>query len=267
MARRTRQSFMPAAIDRGLANWMRRSDLVAQAEALPLRHDMVTLLTYLRDNRVTGTQSTGNLPLRAVREVTARFVHPPKLEHVIGEHVFKIRSEDDVWPLSFLHNLAYIAGLLDGGPARRWRLTSTGEQFLTAHPLLQVWLMCTTWWEQANWLIAFPYEGMGNNLPPRFKKATLSRLLALPVNTPVPFEPFADELIQETGLKWTAPDMSFARMSLHAAVERMVIRIMADFGIVVMEHTEKRIGNSTFQDLAAFLVTPFGRGLLESIGA
>jgi hypothetical protein len=36
------------------------------AEELALRRDVVTLLTYLRDNKVTGTQSTGNLPLKAV---------------------------------------------------------------------------------------------------------------------------------------------------------------------------------------------------------
>jgi len=49
-----------------------RDEVDRQAEALPLRRDMVTLLAYVRDNRVIGTQSTGNLPLKAVREVTAR---------------------------------------------------------------------------------------------------------------------------------------------------------------------------------------------------
>jgi len=48
------------AAARRLNAWMRqvKSDEVARAEALPLRRDMVTLLTYVRDNRVTGTQST-----------------------------------------------------------------------------------------------------------------------------------------------------------------------------------------------------------------
>jgi hypothetical protein len=36
-----------------------------------------------------------------------------------------VRSEDDVWPLSFLHTLAYVGRLLEGGPAvdrhARWR--------------------------------------------------------------------------------------------------------------------------------------------------
>lgn len=76
------QTFKAAeAAARRLIAWMRqiKSDQVARAEALPLRRDMVTLLTCVRDNRVVGTQSTGNPPLKAVREVTARFVHPPQL--------------------------------------------------------------------------------------------------------------------------------------------------------------------------------------------
>ncbi len=38
-------------------------DQIAIAEALPLRRDMLTFLTYLRDYHPVGTQSTGNLSL------------------------------------------------------------------------------------------------------------------------------------------------------------------------------------------------------------
>ncbi len=51
----------------------------ATAESLPLRRDMISLLAYLRDERVTGTPSTGNLPLKAVHAICARCVHPLKL--------------------------------------------------------------------------------------------------------------------------------------------------------------------------------------------
>jgi len=248
-------------------NWMRQvnSNQVARAEALPLRRDMVTLLTYVRDNRVTGTQSTGNLPLKAVREVTARFVHPPQLERTIGDHTYRVRSEDDVWPLSFLHTLAYVGGLLEGGPSRRWRLTPGGAEFLTASPLIQVWILLVIWWERVNWLIAYPFTGMGESLPPHFNKITLAHLLSLPVGKRIPFEPFADRLIQETGLKWTAPDMTHAQMSLHGAIRRMVIGILADFQVVEPEYQDKPLGSGTISELVAFQINPFGRGLLESL--
>lgn len=245
--------------------WTRQLESIQVAQALPLRRDMVALLTYLRDNRVTGTQSIGNLTLKAVRKVTARFVHPPKLDHTIGDRTYKLRTEYDVWPLYFLHTLAHIGGLLDGGPSRRWRLTSNGEKFLTIIPSVQIWLMLTTWWGQVNWLIAYPFGGMGENLPPNFEQVTLAHLLSLPANTRIPFESFADELIQETRLTWTAPNMTYARMSLHGAVRRMVIGILVNFGVVELEHRSKPLGKGTTRELAAFQITSFGKGLLEAL--
>jgi len=252
---------------RRFLNWMRRArgNQVARAEALPLRRDMVTLLTYVRDNRVTGTRSTGNLPLKAVREVTARFVHPPQLDTTIGDRTFRLRSEYDVWPLYFLHTLAEVGELLEGGPARRWRLAPDGAGLLTTAPLIQVWIMFVIWWKRVNWLIACPFAGIGESLPPRFEEITLAHLLSLPANTRIPFEPFADRLIQETGLKWTAPDMTYARMSLHSAIRRLVIGVLADFGVVEPEYRDKPLGRGTTRELVAFRVTSLGKGLLESL--
>ncbi len=255
------------AAARSLSDWMQqvKGDQADQAEALPLRRDMVTLLTYVRDNRVTGTQSTGNLPLKAVREVTACFVHPPELDTTIGDRTFRLRSEDDVWPLYFLHTLAQVGGLLEGGRARRWRLTPDGARFLAASPPIQVWILFTFWWERVNWLIAYPFEGMGESLPPRFEEITLAHLLSLPAETRIPFEPFADRLIQETGLKWTAPNMTSARMLLHGSIQRMVIGILAAFEVVESEYQDKPLGRGTTRELVAFQITSLGKGLLESL--
>jgi len=106
---------------------------------------------------------------------------------------------------------------------------------------------------------------MGESLPPRFTEITLAHLLSLPVNTRIPFEPFADKLIQETRLTWTAPNMTYARVSLHGAVQRMVIGILADFGMVEREYQDKPLGKGTTRELVAFRVTPFGKGLLGSL--
>ncbi len=242
-----------------------KSDWIAQAHALPLRRDMVTLLTYLHENRVKGTRSMGNLPLKAVREVTARFVNPPELDVTIGDRTYRLRTEDDVWPLSFLHTLAYVGELLEGGPARPWIVMRAGAQFLAASPLVQVWVLLVTWWERVNWLIAYPFEGMGESLPPCFEQITLAHLLSLPTETRIPFEPFADKLIEETGLKWGAQKATHDRMLLHGATERMVIGILADFGVVEREYWDKPLGKGTIKELVAFQITSFGRGLLESL--
>jgi hypothetical protein len=81
----------------------------------------------VRDNKVVGTQGAGNMPLKAVREVTARFINPPKLEDTLDNVVFRIHSETDLWPLYFLRVLAEVGRLLKVGAARRWRLTRNGD--------------------------------------------------------------------------------------------------------------------------------------------
>ncbi len=240
-------------------------EVVRQAQELPLRQDMVTLLTFVRDNKVVGTQSTGNMPLKAVREVTARFVNPPQLDTTIGDHTYRLRSEEDVWPLYFLHILAEVGDLLAIARARRWRLTPVGERFLDEDPLLQVKFLLVVWWYQVNWLVAYPFQGMGEALPPDLEEATLARLRALPVATRVPFEEFADGLIEETGLTWTAPDSTYATMSLRGSVERMIIHILGTFGAVEREYRAEPLGKGTLRKLNAFEVTPFGKALLDAV--
>ena len=241
------------------------AEMGRQAEALPLRRDMVTLLTFIRDNKVVGTQSTGNMPLKAVRDVTASFVTPPKLETTIGSHTYRLRSEADLWPLYFLHIVAEVGGLLAIAPAQRWRLTSEGEDFLGAAPLLQVAFLLTVWWYDVNWLVAYPFEGMGDALPSLFEQDTLTCLSSLPVESRISFEEFADGLIEKTGMTWTAQDSSAATMLLRTSIARMVINILASFGAVERENQEEPLGKGTISTLAAFEITPFGTALLDAV--
>lgn len=238
-----------------------------QLEELPLRGDTVSLLTYLRDHSIKGTQSTGNLPLKAIREVAADFVHPPRLESKVGERIYKVRSEYEVWPVYFIHSLLEVGGLVEGGPGRRLRLTPKGEEFLRAVPPLQVWFLLETWWHHTNWLIAYPVGGMGDQIPYDFASDTLDRLLAAPVGKKIPFQDFADGLIRATGLRWDAPDMTYAQSSLHRAVEQMVISILEDFQAVEREEKEERSEEFRYSRLHAFTITPLGGGLLRAIGA
>jgi hypothetical protein len=241
--------------------------MARQAEELPLRRDMETLLTFVRDNKVIGTQGAGNMPLKAVREVTARFVDPPKLEAAIGDHIYRLRSETDLWPLYFLRILAEVGNLLKPGSARRWRLTSQGEEFLDANPMLQASFLLAVWWLKVNWLVAYPYTGMGDALPPFFNLDTLDSLRSLRVGTFVPFDKFADEIIGKTGLTWGARDSSFATSALRGSISRMVISVLADFNAVERKYREEPLGKGTISKLYAFKITPFGKALLDAVAA
>ncbi len=241
------------------------ADERATAESLPLRRDLLTLLTYLRDNRVTGTQGKGNLPLKAVHALCAQFVHPPQLEDVVGDKVYRVRSESEIWPLYFVHLLASVAGLVAGGPARRWRTTPLGERFMDAEAPLQVWLLSATWWTQVNWAVASPWSYGQGEMPPAFTGATLKRLLALPVGESVPVGPFAAGLIADARLIWPIQDQSGAHTILHWIIKRVVIGPLHDFGILATESEPDPLLGQRFHELVAFRVTPFGRGLLEAI--
>ncbi len=255
------------ASSRRLRRWVQRltPEQVDKAEALPLRRDMVTVLTYVRDHQLKGTQSTGNFKLKDVRAITADFVEPPVLDRSIGDRTYRLRTEYDVWPLYFLHALAELGGLLEGREARRWRLTRTGNRFLTLFAPVQIWFMLSCWWEQVNWAIAFPVSGLGEGLPRAFEAITRSHLLSLPVGTRIRYEAFADRLIEETGMTWTSADPTYHRQSLHAAVRRIVIRILADFSVLEPEYERKPLGKGTTRELVAFEVTPFGHGLLDAL--
>jgi hypothetical protein len=249
------------------AGWLEQipPDQPAAAESLPLRRDMLALLAYLRDHKVSGTQATGSLPLKAAREISSQFVDPPKFEEVVGDHMFRVRSASDVWPLFFVHVLASVGGLVSGGRSRRWRLTPAGEAFPQASPPVQVLHLFTAWWTRVNWLLALRYWSAGDTLPPGFESITRQRLLSLPLGEATAFEPFADGLTSAGGLEFPHPDEAWAREMLRSSVERMVMRPLSDFGAVQLDHRPKTLeGGYTFQELSAFRITPFGRLLLEA---
>ncbi len=252
-----------------LRSWIEHitQDQVDTLASLPVRRDMVNLLTYLRDQRVTGTPSTGNFPLKAVREIAGQLTTPPVLDEMVDGHVYRLRSEYDVWPVYFLHMLAFVCGLVEGGPGRRWKLTQTGEYFLASVPPAQVWIMFATWFLQMNWVVAYNFQGIGEYLPEGFKEATLARLLKLPVGEWAPFEPFADDLIQAGRLTWTSSDPTYHRMSLHGGVEWMVINIMKTFGVIESKYREEPAGAGSLPRLDAIRLTEIGRTLLETLKA
>lgn len=255
-------------IDMRFDRWLEeysQPEILAAAEAVAARRDMVTLIEFVRDNKIIGTQSTGNMPLKMVRAVTAKFVNPPELDTKIGERVYKLRTADEVWPLYFLTVIAEVGGLLKMGRAKRWRVTNFGKAFLKLEPLQQASLMLTIWWLEVNWVIAYPYEGMGEGLPRNFEQTTLNLLLDLPENKPVLFEPFATNLIQKTGMVWESENISHHAILLNGAITKMIVSPLITLGAITETYGEKDIGGREFEELTAFTITPLGKALLASI--
>lgn len=248
-----------------LVEWVQSlsKEQLDQFEALELRRNMLAFLAYLGENRVTGTQSTGNLPLKAVREICARFVHPPKLDHTIGDTTFKLRSEDDVRPLMFIHVLAHVGGLVSGGQARRWQVTDEGQKLLQLSPPVQVAFLLQNWWHRVNWGILFPFSGLGDGPPSGFGQHTRTCLLALPVGESVAFQSLADDLIKKSGISWPIENQTSARNILRSAVKRMVVDPLVDFGVLEASYRIEKQTTYDHKELQTIRLTPAGNGLLE----
>ena len=251
----------------GVSQWLEGLDPKqrTQLSGLALRRDAVSMLTYLRDHSVRGTQSTGNLPLKTIRAVACEFVHPPILDRKIGDRTHKLRTEYDVWPIYFIHTLLEVGGLLDGGPGKKMSLTPKGLQFLDHKPPVQVWFLLETWWYHTNWLIAYRVSGLGERLPPHFTYTALGLLLSLPVERALSFEDFADGLIQRTGLKWRSPQQTHAQDSLRSGIKNMVVDILERFQAVEKQMADKHTGNVRYQKLHKITITRLGKGLLQAL--
>lgn len=235
------------------------------SQALALRQDVVTFLIYLKENKVTGTQATGNLPRKVIEEITQRFVNPPGLETKIGDTIFSFRNEDDVWPLYFVHVLAQGADLINGGPSRRWRLTPAGENFLTLPAVVQVLILFSVWWYRVNWMIAYSYDIFGNGLPEKFTQTVASHLHALVVDEQILFDPFADQLIRAMEWTWPKQETDITQMIIRAAIQHMVINPLEEFGVFATHREQDNRRLLDIKILMSFSLTKFGLLLLESI--
>ncbi|HCU57619.1 MAG TPA: hypothetical protein DF984_05250, partial [Anaerolineaceae bacterium] len=158
------------------------------AESLALRRDMVTLLEYLKDNRVKGTAAKGNFPLKHIRAMTGQFVNPPELDQKIGERIYKLRTEDEVPYLMFLHVLANAAGFIYGGEGLPWEVTALGNEFLQRDPLAQTWYLTAYWLTRMNWYCLYPYVEDGFIGFEEFIPLAYEIVLNLPVSEKVPIE-------------------------------------------------------------------------------
>ncbi|MFO7890388.1 MAG: hypothetical protein R6V04_08615 [bacterium] len=243
----------------------RENEVSQHAASLEFRRNVETMLQFVQENKIIGTRSTGNMPLKMVGELSKKLVNPPKLETKIGERIYKVRSEEEVWSIFFPHILVEVGKLVKISPGRQWQLTPAGKKFLN-----QLCILIMIWWHRVNWLIAYPVEGTGENLPQNFQFVTLQHFLSVIEKNEIRFEDFADSIIESSGLTWTSSDKTFHQINLRGAVEFIVIEIHSEFGILETHHEvkEEYIGkNKTFttEKLVSFRITKLGKLLIESI--
>ena len=262
---RTRQSSLTVFHDR-LADWRKgHASVLTQAATAPLCRDMVTILTFVRDTKIIGTAGTGNMPLKAVTDLSLRFSKPLKLQLEIGNRTYLPRSEYDVWPIFFLHVVAEVGGIIRTGRSRLWKITSQGRQFLETDPASQLAYSLAVYWHRVNWLLAFPIMGMGEELPYGFSMSALDQLRAIPLGVDISFMECADALIEGTGLVWTAPESTIATKMLRVSIERMIVEVLVKCGALECTYRKESSQGITLNRTTKIQLTPLGRALLEAV--
>jgi len=254
------------AVAESMAVWLRNLSMeeLNLFDALPLRRNLLVFLDYLSKNRTVGTQSTGNLPLKAVTEISQKFVGgPPALEETLHKHTYKVRSEDDVWSLLFVHSLAVHSDLVTGGPSKTWKVTTQGELLPQLPPPIQILFLFSSWWIAMDWVIAFPVSGLADGLPPLFQSAALACLNELSTGENTPFEAFADRVIAQSGLTWPSKDQTNTHLIMQAVVKRLVVDIMEDFGILECEYLTESQNGYEHKELTHIRMTTNGKKLLD----
>lgn len=131
--------------------------------------------------------------------------------------------------------------------------------------MLQVWFLFAAWWFRVNWLIAYSWDIFGGALPEHFRNTVAAPPLALPVNEPMEFEPFADRVIKTVGWTWPEKEHDNTRMIIRAAIEHMVIRPLENFGVLTTQREKEPVRLFDIQVLKSFTKTRFGHLLLETV--
>lgn len=233
----------------------------ADAEALPLRKDMITLVQYLVDHEVKGTAATGNFPLKHIRAMTAGFVDPPALDRPSGKRARKLRSEDDVPILKWMHVLACLAGLIHGGESLPWKVTGQGLDFLTLQPEQQVWWLSSIWFYEVNWLYLIYYDLEVDSFA--IKQVVIDRFLSYPVEQLFSTEHVIKDFEGDFKKRLKKRNREEAWDDIKYSLGRMVFAPLARLGILSLEQEE--ISPGEFYIVESIRVTRLGHSLLTAL--
>ncbi|HZD60825.1 MAG TPA: site-specific integrase [Anaerolineae bacterium] len=232
-------------------------ELSAAATVNLLRLDVIAMLNYIGDRELKLTQA-GNLTLKDVRAINGLFIEPEELDNMIGDHVYKLRTEEEAPRVRFLRVLIQKAGLTK---IRHNKISQTkaAQAFINKDPYPQLKLLFTAWLEKDHWgrLIRSPQL-----VEPLMHRAdeVARYLVSLPVGKRVDFERFGYGLLDALGLEVVTEDPADSRIFMYVAIAVSVLHPLELFGVISTERAEDAYG---FSKITAFRLTELGAALLS----
>jgi hypothetical protein len=252
---------------------------------LPIRKDMVVLLTYLLNNKVIGTKATGNFPLKAVKEICLQFDTPISIDHSF----VPVRSEDDVFRLQLLHIFANLSGLIVGDNGIQWEVTAMGKAFLEVTPASQVMVLLYNWFINFNWSFLYSLEFADSDEYTKFVVTTMANLINLEVDEFTPVTQFANQLLEDNeqsfinyfnqvtshllerykefqeNNEFIELRTQLIRQTAIEASENMIIFPMLDFGVLEAIPVPDNQEGERERKFASICLTEVGEILLECL--
>jgi hypothetical protein len=248
-------------------NWIKTLQKrdVEKIQSLALLTNMRYLLTYLQDNKVSGTSSTGNFPQKAVKDLVEKIGYShPLLDKAEFSRMFK--NENEVWAVYSIHLLAYWAELIEGGKGKLWKLTSKGENFLNISPAEQLHTLFSGWWFHGYWLIPSHRFTRIQYLPPDFPRFIHSIITSTLVSQSMNFTDFCKKILKALGYSVQPDPNDYNFRLLCDDLEEIVIKPMDSFGFIICKKEEKILLSSIkSSELDRFLLSDFGREALRTM--
>lgn len=232
-------------------------------DEIPIRKDVINFLNYINQQNIIGTPSSGNLTQKAVREVAALLENPPELIQKVNKRTFTFKNEGEVWPVYFVHLIAFNAFLIEGGKGRKWKLTEFGEDFLGGSKLIQLYILFTGWWFHGDWLVTLRGNIILKFVPPSFQRLMHFLLMSSKPGEIIHLDDISSIIKNELGYYWDSSlDNNYFSL-FNNDLDKTVMQPLEAFGIIKTnrEPFDNFLVNLPF---STFQLTPFGRKILAS---
>jgi hypothetical protein len=235
-------------------------------QSLRLLGMMNAMLTYIRDNKVTGTKSKGNIPRKAVREIIEGSPYAKDLLSMIGGAPGNFRNVEEFPPFVYTYSLAVEADLITGGPGEQWHMTLDGEAFLNEDPRIQLGVMFLTWWYEINWLMATPLAALGSEMTDELRPLAYQSLIPLPVDQVVPFHKYAEPFLKDLNTSFEK-NSTIKEEVLSNFLGAVILVPLQGFGIIRIDVEVSQPDSAEFPIVKAVKLTPLGKEILSILPA
>jgi hypothetical protein len=249
-----------------LPNWINQNGSEDREiiNRLPLRRDVVSLVTYIKEHKVKGTNSTGNFPRNAVQDIATLLVVPPVMKYEFQDKTIEFKNEWDVRLIYSIHLLAYLAGLIEGSKGQSWSLTSKGEKFLISSSGEQFFILFTTWWFKGDWS-DFPVSfQIKDGFEIQFLDVVHSTLLELSPRESTDYSTFVLRMMELTGLKFSTHDFDSGLSRLKSDFEFAIVEPLESFAVLTTER-KKNHDMFDYAELSTISLTEIGCKILRSL--